>query len=352
MIPDRYNGDPVQIGLISVIVVNWNRRDLLGKCLESITGPQAGPLEIIVVDNGSTDGSAEMVAGKFPFARVIANRDNRGFCGGNNQGIAAATGEFIALLNNDAEAEPHWAAALKKALVEHPGAGMAASKILVYDNARMIDKVGHLIFPDGQNRGRGSGAMDDGQFDRVEEVLWPDGCAAMYRKTMLDEIGGFDEDFFAYADDADLGMRGRIAGWSCIYTPHAVVRHHRGSTMGLGNAARVKLIERNRVLLAVKLFPLSLLWLNPFYYAARLFAGAAASFGTEGETVHFPGWRGKWQLAKAMILGDLEALTMLPKMLRKRREIARTRKLTPRQVKQLILDHRIDLRELTTQASH
>jgi GT2 family glycosyltransferase len=346
----------VQSGLTSVIVVNWNRKDLLRKCLESLARQQNAGLEIILVDNGSTDGSASMAAAEFPTVRLIANTENRGFCGANNQGIAAATGEFIALLNNDAEAEPVWITSLKKALMDYPAAGMAASKILVYENPRCgssrIDKVGHLIFPDGQNRGRGTGAMDDGQFDRIEEVLWPDGCAAMYRKVMLDRIGGFDEDFFAYADDADLGLRARIAGWTCIYTPHAVVRHHRGATLGLRNAARVKLIERNRVLLVIKSFPLGLLILNPFYYLARLVAGAAASFTEEGETVHFPGWRGKWQLAKAMIAADLEALALLPRMLRKRREIDRTRILSPREVRRLIFDYRIDLRELATQAAN
>ena len=113
---------------------------------------------------------------------------------------------------------------------------MAASKMLVWEDPRRIDKAGHLIFPDGQNRGRGTGALDQGQFDREEEVLWPDGCAAMYRKRMLDQIGGFDEDFFAYGDDAELGLRARIAGWRCCYAPHAVVRHHRGSTLGKGSA--------------------------------------------------------------------------------------------------------------------
>ncbi len=86
---------------------------------------------------------------------------------------------------------------------------MAASKILVHEDPRRIDKAGHLIYPDGQNRGRGSGELDEGQYDRVEEILWPDGCAAMYRRAMLDEIGGFDEDFFAYADDAELGLAGQ-----------------------------------------------------------------------------------------------------------------------------------------------
>ena len=106
--------------------------------------------------------------------------------------------------------------------------------------------------------------VDRGQFDLQEEVLWPDGCAAMYRKKMLDEIGGFDEDFFAYGDDAELGLRARIAGWLCMYAPRAVVRHHRGATLGKDSGWRLHLIERNRVLLAAKLFPWSLLaWVMP-----------------------------------------------------------------------------------------
>src|SRR5690348_18332194 len=112
-------------------------------------------------------------------ARVIRNGENRGFCAANNQGIAAASGEFIALLNNDAEARPGWLAALLRACSRAPDVGMAASKILVWENPGCIDKAGHLIFPDGQNRGRGAGYPDRGQFDAEEEVLWPDGCAAM-----------------------------------------------------------------------------------------------------------------------------------------------------------------------------
>ena len=336
---------------VTLIVVNWNRKLLLRACLAGVQAQTRPAEQVIVVDNGSTDGSVEMLRAEFPEVSVIRNTDNRGFCAANNQGIGAARGDLIALLNNDAEADAHWLAALERVFAEQPSVGMAASKILVYEDPRRIDKAGHLIYPDGQNRGRGTGAVDRGQFDRVEEVLWPDGCAAMYRKSMLDRIGGFDEDFFAYGDDAELGLRARIAGWKCVYTPHAVVRHHRGSSLGLKSARRVELIERNRVLLAAKLFPWSLLWLNGFYYLARLSAGIAASLRGTGETGLFPGWRGRWTLAFSLIRGDCEALFLLPRMLRKRRRIRKIRKLSPREVRQLILDHRIGLQELATHAA-
>jgi hypothetical protein len=252
---------------ISVIVVNCKRRELLGRCLESLARQEGADFEVIVVDNGSDDGSPDMVARDYTAARglrlrLIRNPSNRGFCAANNQGIAASKAEFVALLNNDAEAYPGWLAALRRCFEGRPEVGMAASKILVFEDPRRIDKAGHLIYPDGQNRGRGSGEVDAGQYDRMEETLWPDGCAAMYRKDMLDRIGGFDEDFFAYADDAELGLRARIAGWICLYAPDALVRHHRGATLGITSSRRLELIERNRILLAVKLFPWSLLWLN------------------------------------------------------------------------------------------
>ena len=339
---------------ITVVVVNWNRRDLLRACLRSLAAQTDAEFDVVVIDNGSTDGSAEMVEAEYqsrPEFRLflIRNTENRGFCAANNQGIAAARGEFIALLNNDAEAQPGWLAALITAF-DRPEIGMAASKILVWEDPARIDKAGHLIYPDGQNRGRGAGEPDRGQYDREEEVLWPDGCAAMYRRSMLDQIGGFDEDFFAYADDAELGLRGRIAGWRCRYVPDAVVRHHRGSTLGLLSVRRLALIERNRILLVVKLFPWSLVWMNGFYLAARLAAGAWASIRGEGEVSRFPGVHGKAVVVFALLKGNLSALALIPKMLQKRREVDRYRLLTPREVRALILGNRITLRELSRQA--
>ncbi|MCC6342759.1 MAG: glycosyltransferase family 2 protein [Bryobacterales bacterium] len=335
---------------LSVIIVNWNRKDLLRACLLSLQNQQGVQFEIIVVDNGSSDGSAEMIGQEFRSVKLIENTVNLGFCAANNQGIAAASGEFIALLNNDAEACPDWLYELRRVFDGRPSAGMAASKILVWEDPRRIDKAGHLIYLDGQNRGRGSGELDAGQYDTMEEILWPDGCAAMYRRGMLEEIGGFDEDFFAYADDAELGLRARIAGWGCIYAPAAVVRHHRGATLGVRSLRRVELIERNRILLAAKLFPWSLLWLNGVFYLARLAAGAWAALKGRGEISHFPGWKSKLRVALAMLKGDLEAVSMLPKILRKRREVARIRKLTGAELRRLLWNNRISLKTLSQES--
>jgi len=289
----------------------------------------------------------EEMAKSYPVPlKLIANANNLGFCAANNQGIFSTDTELVALLNNDAEAEPGWLEALERAIRQGEDIGMAASKILVWEDPGRIDKCGHLIYPDGQNRGRGSGAMDAGQFDTEEEVLWPDGCAAMYRRSMLDQIGGFDEDFFAYGDDAELGLRARIAGWSCLYTPKAVVRHHRSSTLGKNSARRLELIERNRVLLAFKLFPWSLLLLNPLFFGVRLAAGMLSAGRGAGDTAHFPGLHGKIAIARALLSGDLQALRLAPRMLAKRADLRHHRKLSPSAVWRLIWTHRLPLGEV------
>jgi GT2 family glycosyltransferase len=335
---------------ISVAVVNWNRRDYLRACLSSLSGQRGAEFEVIVVDNGSSDGSAEMARSEFG-VRVIANAANLGFCAANNQAFAAARGQFIALLNNDAEAVPDFLANLRRAFDAAPDIGMAAAKVLAWEDPRRIDKAGHLIYPDGQNRGRGTGEIDNGQYERVEECLWPDGCAAMYRKEMLDAIGGFDEDFFMFADDAELGLRARIAGWRCLYMPGAVVRHRRGASLDAASPRRIFLIERNRVQLAAKLFPWSLLLLNPYYFALRLASGLAAAVGEKGEMARFPGFANKLRLAWTILRADLAALRLLPRMLRKRRDIRRIAKLTPAEIRRLILQNRIPVRALVEKSN-
>jgi GT2 family glycosyltransferase len=342
--------------IISVVIVNWNRLDLLRACVDSLAAQTFQDFELIVVDNGSDDGSPAFVqdlATHFPRpVHIIQNQENKGFCAANNQGFAESQADYIALLNNDAEADPGWLQAMFDAIRVKPDVGesdvgMVASKILVWEDPRIIDKCGHLIYPDGQNRGRGTGQIDTGQFDRQTEALWPDGCAALYRRAMLDEVGGFDEEFFAYADDAELGLRARIAGWTCLYAPGAVVRHHRGATLGLNSAKRLMLIERNRVLLVVKLFPWNLLWANGAYHLARIGAGMAAALRGKGEIRRYPGAKGKLTAATALLKGTLSALPMIPSMVRKRRAFRSKHRLSPKQIRRLLLRFRIPLKDLS-----
>jgi len=337
---------------VSVIVVNYDRNELLAACLRSLEAQTYADFEAIVVDNGSTDSSHEtLAAAETKGVLVIRNPENRGFCAANNQGLAVARGRWVALLNNDAEAEPQWLAELLAAADGRQGCGMAASKILSWEDPSVIDKVGHLIYPDGQNRGRGTGETDRGQYDATQEALWPDGCAALYRREMLEQIGGFDEDFFAYADDAELGLRARIAGWSCVYAPKAVVRHHVGSTLGRYSELRLFLIERNRVWLATKLFPAGMVLRAPFYFGLRLAATAWAALRGRGEGARATHTVGAYGLLKCVIRANWAALRGTPAMLRKRREIENFRKLSPAETAALLRLYRIRLSELTSRAS-
>lgn len=333
--------------LVSVIVVNFNRVNLLRNCLRSLGEQGQIGVEWIVVDNGSRDGSAEMVEAEFPAVKLIRSATNLGFCGGNNLGIGAATGKYIALLNNDAVAEAGWLDGLVAEMERDERVGMVASKILVAGRERVIDKVGHGIYWDGQNRGRGSGERDEGQFDGEREILWPDGCAALYRKAMLDEIGGFDEDFFAYADDAELGMRGRLAGWRARYAPEAVVHHLRGATMGKWNPERIRLIERNRVWLAFLHFPWWLLVFNPLFFGLRLVAGALAGAAGEGEAGQVRGIRAKIELGLTLLKADVEAVGGLGRLWAKRRRWRKKRVLSDMDVFRLLWRYQMSLAELS-----
>ncbi len=334
--------------LVSVVVVNWNGQDVLPGCLTSLAAQTFADFEVIVVDNGSTDGSLALLNSSPLPIRLIRNTENKGFCGANNQGIDSARGKFVALLNNDAEADLGWLAALVDAIGQGDGppCGMVASKILLFDDRTRIDKVGHLIYPDGQNRGRGSGELDVGQYDVTEETLWPDGCAALYSVAMLRQIGGFDEDFFAYADDAELGLRGRIAGWGAVYAPRAVVYHHGGATLGRYSARRLFLIERNRIWLVAKLFPLRMWPLTPYYFLRRVVAMAAAGSQAQGEAYAATRQMGAWALIQCLAKANAAALLGLPRMIRKRSQINPFRKLNGAEIESLLKRYRIPLEDL------
>src|SRR5437773_12340930 len=333
---------------ISVVVVNLNRCELLGRCLDSVWRQTFSNFEVVVVDNGSTDGSMEFLrAISEPRLRIVSLTSNRGFAGGSNAGISVAKGRYIATLNNDAEADQRWLEELVVGIESDKSVGMCASKILFSNDRKRIDKAGHLMYPDGLNHGRGSGEPDRGQFDQREEALFPDAAAALYRREMLEVIGLFDEYFFAYGDDADLGLRGRLAGWQCLYIPTAVVYHVHSATAGEFSPLKAFLIERNRIWVAVKPFPRSLLVASPFFTALR-FAyhayGSRLMVGSAGQYV--AGWcrrRPSLSILKAYWSGVEFFLSMLPS----RRKIRRFARLTDRDFAALLRRHRISLRALT-----
>ncbi len=218
--------------LASIIIPNWNGLQHLPACLDAMRAQTYSPIEIILVDNGSTDGSQAFVADHYPEVRLLALDRNLGLTGGNNLGFEAASGEFLISLNNDTEAHPQFVEALVAALIEHPEAGMAAAKMLLFDRRDHIHSAGDGYGRDGIPFNRGVWQRDEGQFDDPGWIFGGCGGAVAYRRAMLDDIGMFDESFFMYCEDVDLNWRAQLAGWRCWYTPQAIVYHKLSATGG------------------------------------------------------------------------------------------------------------------------
>ena len=314
--------------LVSVIIPNWNGKKFLAECIDSLKAQTFNDFETILVDNGSTDGSQEFVAGRYGDSiRVIRSSKNLGYTGGNNIGIRSARGRYIVLLNNDTKVEPTWLEELVKGIGPDPRVGMWASKIYSYFRKNQIEAVGELIYWDGLNRARGQYEQDRGQYEKVEEIFFPPGCGGMFRKAVFEEIGLFDEDFFAYGDDAEIGIRARLAGWSCYYIPKAILYHKNSGSTGQYSPFKAFYVERNRFWITIKYFPLPLLALSPFFtfyrfafqaYGALTHQGAAGKF----TKIYSPG-----RLILILLRAYVSGFAHLPQMWRKRNELRPLRKI-------------------------
>lgn len=334
--------------LISVVIVNWNGKHLLGECLDSLVGQRnIRDVEIILVDNGSEDGSAVFVQGRYRSVRVVSLPKNIGFAGGNNAGIRPAAGKYIALLNNDTKADPLWLSSLvTTAEADRRTVGMWAGKILSYDHPGIIDNVGLLLYPDGLGRGKGRLERDEGQYDAPGEALFPSGCAALYRKEMLDEIGLFDEEFFAYADDVDIGLRARLAGWECRYVPTAKVFHKYSSSSSAYSPLKAFLVERNRIWVLLKYYPLELVLFSPVFTILRLSAYMFGALTGKGASGKFSEQHSMLRAMAVLFRAWGAALKALPAIVRQRRSGSRLRRLGRLAIYRLFCTYRLSVREV------
>ncbi len=217
----------------AVIIVNWNGKDYLRVCLDSLRAQTHPDFRVIVVDNGSTDGSLEMLAADFPEVQVEALGENTGFVVASNRGAALAPdADVLVMLNNDTEAEPGWLLALTDALEIHPEAGAAASKMLLFDRREVLHSAGDVMAPGFFPQNRGVWEKDEGQYDDDIWVFGPCGGAAAYRQEAWRALGGFDARLFMYLEDVDLAWRMQKAGWKAVFAPEARVYHHLSATGG------------------------------------------------------------------------------------------------------------------------
>lgn len=306
----------VEKGLVSVVIPNWNGKKFLEGCLDSLLKVTWDKVEVIMVDNGSKDGSVEFLESNYPQVKLVKFPHNTGFSVAVNAGIKHSRGEFIALLNNDTVVDPAWITEMVAVMREHDEIGSTGCKMLGYDDHTLLDGAG-----DGYRRGGLPGRIghretDRGQFDKQRYILGPCGGAALYRRTMLEDIGLFDEDYFAYLEDVDIALRAQSSGYKCLYVPTAIMYHLGCGTTGSGyHPLVVQLSAKNNWNTIVKNIPGPLLlkflphilYWQLYYFAVVIVRG--------GQVI-------PW------MKGSVEALKLLPRMLKKRAEIKAKRRVS------------------------
>lgn len=302
---------------ISVIIVTWNGRQYLDACLAAVAAQEDVAAETIVVDNASTDGTAGYLRERYPWVRVVALPENRGFAGGNNAGVREARGRLVALLNNDTVPERGWLRALRRGIDARAGFVLAASRIVYMHDPAVIDSAGDgmLLWGGAFKRLHGGPAAAAGE---SREVFGVCGAACLLPKAVYDELGGFDEDFFASHEDVDLSYRARLRGYRCRYVADAIVRHHGSATLGTISAFAVFQGQRNLEWVYVKNTP-GLLLLRTL--PGHLLYNAAAA-------VHFT----RGGLLGTFVRAKLAAVAGLARMLRKRTDVQRTRRVGARAI--------------------
>jgi GT2 family glycosyltransferase len=298
--------------LFSVVIPNWNGKHFLKTCLNALAAQTYSKLEIIIVDNASEDGSQAFLSENYPDVNLIELPENRGFTGACNVGIEAAQGDYVSLLNNDTEVDSNWVAAVVDAFGRHPEIGIVASKMLLFDKRDHFHTAGDYFTVDGRAGNRGVWQKDEGQYDQEEYVFSACGGSSTYRRTMLDQIGLLDDDFFFSMEDVDLAWRAQLVGWRCLYTPLAIVYHHLAATGGDITASYYD--GRNTIFVLVKNYPAGL-W--------RKYRWMILKSQLRQAYEALRAWRG--EAARARLRGMLAGLRSLPRMMRKRRLIQQMR---------------------------
>ena len=261
---------------VCVVIPNWNGRHLLARCLDALAAQTFQDFRVLIVDNGSSDGSVPWIEKNHSAIEVIAKESNIGFAAAINEGIRLSDSRYVVTLNNDTEPDPIWLAALVAAAEGDVRVGMCASKMLFAHRPEMINSAGICLDQAAIAWDRHGGELDDERETQPLEVFGPCAGAALYRRAMLEEIGLFDEDFFAYLEDVDLAWRGRRQGWHCLYVPAARVLHHHSATGIEGSPFKSYHLGRNKVWLIVKNYPFRQLWSGAI--AALVYDCAAVLF--------------------------------------------------------------------------
>jgi len=314
----------------------------LQSCLESLCRQTFRDFEVTVVNNGSGEPVAAPV--NFPLC-VLSPGSNIGFGAAVNLAVKGSAAEFIASLNDDTEPDEHWLERLVAAMRPDPRVGMCASRIQLFGTST-LDSAGILICGDGSSKQRGQ-LQPSADWTTSGDALLPSGCAGLYRRRMLDEVGLFDEDFFLYCEDTDLGLRARWAGWQCRYVADAVVDHHYSHSAGAFSPMKARYVERNRLWVAIKNFPCSRLLLVPMFSLLRYAWQLSAMRDNRGASAGFI--RSGYSMTDVIAIvwnAYRETAIHLPALLRKRAQCRSHRRIRPAEFSRLLDRHGISARDL------
>ena len=300
--------------LASIIIPHMNGRNLLQECFAALRQQTVTDFEILLIDNGSTDGSQEFVRAHFPEVQVVEMGRNFGFTGACNKGWELSRGEIVILLNNDTAVTPTWLSEIINAFQRHSDVGIVASKMMLYDQRDHFHTTGDFYRVDGIPGNRGVWQKDEGQYEQEEFVFSACGGSAAYRRTMLDELGFLDDDFFFSCEDVDMGWRANLAGWKVLYVPTAVLYHKLKATGGSVTGSYYD--GRNFLYLIWKDYPTSLLRQN-----WRIILKSQLSITRDA----LRAWRG--EAARARLRGQLAGLVGIFKMWPKRKQVQAIRRI-------------------------
>ena len=310
--------------VLTAVVLNYNGRHLLETLLPSLEAQSLPGVNVVVVDNGSSDDSVSWLARERPGLEVVCLSENVGVTRALNVCLEAANTEFVALLNNDLEVDPDCLGELVKALRAHPAAGSAGGKLLDFERRGVIDGAGDTLTWRGNGHRRGHGEPDRGQYDEPRAIFGACGGAAVYRRSALQEVGLFDEDFYAFFEDVDWSLRAQVAGFQCRYVPTALAYHMGSATIGRGlsDFSRYHL-WRNGIWLVGKGLPLSVL----LRHLHQLAFGQALNLAVAVRDGKLDIW----------LRSGRDALRAMPALWRKRRAVQRSRRVGARELERRIV---------------
>jgi len=331
--------------LVSIVVVTVAEYTLTAACLRSLREQDYPRTETILVCNGSPDDVVQRLRREFPECSIGVIPRNRGFAGGYNEGLRKATGAYVAIINDDAIAEPSWIREMLAVARATDGVGIVGCSVVQADAPTVLDSQGLGIGLDGMSRQVNRGVGLD-RAPSLPGLILPSGCACMFSHDALRDVGLFDETFFAYCEDTDLGLRMLWAGYGLVVAPRAVVRHHYSMTSGKHSWRKVFWVERNHFRVALKSFPIALLLGVPIFTLQRYTLQARALWRQEGELPEYTRSAGLAPFIGSMAAAYVSFLGGVPRLLAERRRVMRSRRVSTWKMTRLIARSRMSLDEI------